>query len=139
MSEANVCATRHSGESGSAHRRGGGANRRQCPVSALLRTAGLLDSARSASGQRHYSTDVAERVGFIQRIFAAGLSSRTMAELLPFIDAPTAENYDFALERMICERDRLNGHIADHIRTRDSLYELMAINRAHRKRRWPES
>lgn len=100
---------------------------------------GLLDSARSASGQRHYTTDVVERVEFIQRMFAAGLSSRTMAELLPFIDAPTEENYDFALERMICELDRLNEHISDLIRTRDSLNELMAINRTHRKKRWPES
>ena len=100
---------------------------------------GLLVSTRSASGQRHYKTDVVERVEFIRRMFAAGLSSRTMAELLPFIDAPTEENYDFALERMIHERDRLNDHIADLIRTRDSLDELMATNRAHRKKRWPKS
>ena len=38
---------------------------------------------------------------------------------------------------MIHERDRLNDHIADLIRPRDSLDELMATNRAHRKKRWP--
>jgi hypothetical protein len=31
------------------------------------------------------------------------------------------------------ERDRLTGHIADLVRTRDSLDVLMATNRAHRK------
>ncbi|MER5648323.1 MerR family transcriptional regulator [Streptosporangium sp. NPDC002524] len=94
---------------------------------------GLLASTRSTSGQRHYTDDEAERVAFIQRLYAAGLSSRTIAELLPCVDSPSAENSDAALERMAQERDRLSAHIADLVRTRDALDGLMATNRAHRE------
>jgi DNA-binding transcriptional MerR regulator len=94
----------------------------------------LLTSTRSASGQRHYTDDEVERVTFIQRLYAAGLSSRTIAELLPCVDTPSEENSDAALERMEQERDRLSEHIADLIRTRDALDGLMAAARAHRER-----
>lgn len=33
---------------------------------------GLLTSVRSPSGQRHYTEDQVERVGFIQRMYTAG-------------------------------------------------------------------
>lgn len=94
---------------------------------------GLLISTRSASGQRHYTDDEVERVTFIQRLYAAGLSSRTIAELLPCVDSPSQENSDAALERMAQERDRLSQHIADLIHTRDALDRLMATARAHRE------
>ncbi|KOU22103.1 MerR family transcriptional regulator [Streptomyces sp. WM6372] len=94
---------------------------------------GLLTSTRSAGGQRHYTDDEAERVAFIQRLYAAGLSSRTIAELLPCVDSPSEETSDAALTRMAQERDRLSGHIADLVRTRDALDGLMATARAHRE------
>ncbi|MES4900794.1 MULTISPECIES: MerR family transcriptional regulator [unclassified Streptomyces] len=94
---------------------------------------GLLASTRSASGQRHYTDDDVERVRFIQRLYAAGLSSRTIVELLPCVDAPSEENSDAALERMAQEHDRLSRHIDDLIHTRDALEGLMAANRAHRE------
>lgn len=97
---------------------------------------GLLASTRSASGQRHYTDDEVERVAFIQRLYAAGLSSRTITELLPCVDSPSEQNSDAALERMAQERDRLSAHIADLIRTRDALDGLMATNRAHREKLW---
>ncbi|MBF8184727.1 MerR family transcriptional regulator [Nonomuraea sp. K274] len=93
---------------------------------------GLLTSIRSSSGQRHYTDDEVGRVMFIQRLYAAGLSSRTIVELLPCVDKPSTENSDAALERMAQERDRLSEHITDLIRTRDALDGLMATNRAHR-------
>ncbi|MCX4696301.1 MerR family transcriptional regulator [Streptomyces sp. NBC_01408] len=93
---------------------------------------GLLTSTRSPSGQRHYTNDEAERVAFIQRLYAAGLSSRTIAELLPCVDAPSEENSDSALERMALERERLSAHITDLLRTRDTLDTLMTAARAHR-------
>ncbi|WP_328394239.1 MerR family transcriptional regulator [Nocardia sp. NBC_00416] len=93
---------------------------------------GLLTSTRSASGQRHYTAEEIERVEFIQRMYAAGLSSRTVAELLPCVEAPSEETSDAALERMAQERDRLSAHIDDLIRTRAALDRLMAVNRAHR-------
>ncbi|MET7980068.1 MerR family transcriptional regulator [Streptomyces mirabilis] len=94
---------------------------------------GLLISTRSPSGQRHYTESEVERVAFIQRLYAAGLSSRTITELLPCVDAPSEENSDSALERMALERERLSTHIADLVRTRDTLDELMARARAHRE------
>jgi DNA-binding transcriptional MerR regulator len=95
---------------------------------------GLLSSTRSPSGQRHYTEYEVERVSFIQRLYAAGLSSGTIAELLPCVDAPSQENSEAALERMTQERDRLSRHIADLMRTRDTLDAVIASARAHRER-----
>lgn len=94
---------------------------------------GLLTSTRSAGGQRHYTDTDAERVAFVQRLFAAGLSSRTIVELLPCVEAPSEKNSDAALERMEEEHDRLSRHIADLVRTRDALDAAMTSARAHRE------
>ena len=93
---------------------------------------GLLTSTRSPSGQRHYTDVEVERVVFLQRLYAAGLSSRTIAELLPCVDTPTADTSEAALARMQQERDRVTGHIGDLVRTRDALDGLIASSRAHR-------
>lgn len=95
---------------------------------------GLLASTRSAGGQRQYTEHEIERVAFIQRLYAAGLSSRTIAELLPCVDSPSEENADLALRRMERERDRLSRHIDELVRTRDALDELMVTARTHRER-----
>ncbi|MFJ8107885.1 MerR family transcriptional regulator [Streptomyces sp. NPDC096132] len=93
---------------------------------------GLLVSTRSGGGQRHYTEDDIDRVDFIQRLYVAGLSSRTIMELMPCRDAPSDENSDSALERMAQERDRLSTHIKELLRTRDSLDGLIAAARADR-------
>ncbi|WP_034087112.1 MerR family transcriptional regulator [Streptacidiphilus albus] len=93
---------------------------------------GLLVSIRSASGQRQYVEQAVERVMFVQRLYAAGLSSRTIAELLPCVDAPSEENADAALERMARERERISRHIADLARTRDALDQVMGTAREYR-------
>lgn len=94
---------------------------------------GLLTSTRSPSGQRHFRDADVDRVGFVQRLYAAGLSSRTITELLPCVDAPSEATSDAAMERMEQERERLSAHIEELLRTRDALDGLMATNRAHRK------
>ncbi|WP_405592734.1 MerR family transcriptional regulator [Streptomyces sp. NBC_01190] len=94
---------------------------------------GLLTSTRSPSGQRHYTESEVERVGFIQRLYAAGLSSRTIADVLPCVEAPSEANSDYALERMARERDRLTAHIADLVRTRDALDGLIVTASAFRE------
>lgn len=76
-------------------------------------------------------------MAFIQRLYAAGLSSRTIAELLPCVDAPSEEHSDAALERMAQERDRLSAHIARLAHTRDALDALMAAAREYRERLRP--
>ncbi|MEU4682767.1 MerR family transcriptional regulator [Streptomyces xinghaiensis] len=97
---------------------------------------GLLTSRRSPGGQRHYREEDIERVRFLQRFYAAGLSSRTIAGLLPCVDAPSEHNSDAALERMERERARLSEHIDDLLRTRDTLDELIATARDYRERTW---
>ncbi|WP_203184273.1 MerR family transcriptional regulator [Streptomyces pratensis] len=94
---------------------------------------GLLTSTRSSSGQRHYTDDQSERVMFIQRLYAAGLSSHTIMELLPCVDSPSHDNSDAALERMAQERNRLSRHITDLASTRDALDGLIAAARAYRE------
>ncbi|MER5790562.1 MerR family transcriptional regulator [Streptomyces sp. NPDC001980] len=93
---------------------------------------GLLVSTRSSGGQRHFTDDDIDRVDFIQRLYVAGLSSRTILELMPCRYAPSDENSDSALERMAEERDRLSAHIEELLHTRDSLDGLMAAARADR-------
>ncbi|SEG57003.1 DNA-binding transcriptional regulator, MerR family [Actinacidiphila yanglinensis] len=91
----------------------------------------LLTSERSPRGQRHYREHDVERVLFLQRLYSAGLSSRTILELLPCVDSPSLANAQAALERMEQEREKLSAHIAELLRTRESLDEAMAAARRH--------
>ncbi|MER6826355.1 MerR family transcriptional regulator [Streptosporangium sp. NPDC000563] len=95
---------------------------------------GLLTSTRSSSGQRHYTDDEVERVVFIQRLYAAGLSSRTIVELLPCVDSPSEQNSEEAFERLVYERGRIDQHIKEILSARDALDRLIDANRAHRDR-----
>jgi DNA-binding transcriptional MerR regulator len=96
---------------------------------------GLLAPARSASGQRLYAHSDVERVRFVRHLYAAGLSSRTIGEVLPCVDSPSGETTDEAWARLTEERERLDAHIADLMRTRDALDEVIAANRRH----WDET
>lgn len=92
---------------------------------------GLLTSARSRSGQRHYTLDHVDRVLLLRRLYAAGLSSRTISQLVRCVDAPTERNSEIGFQRMVQERARMTAHIAELTRARDALDELMDANRAH--------
>lgn len=92
----------------------------------------LLASARTPSGQRTYEEDAVERVVFLQRLYAAGLSSRTILELLPCAVAPSQGNSDAAFERLVLERARVSQHIDDLVSTREALDRMIEANRAHR-------
>ncbi len=100
---------------------------------------GLLVSTRSAGGQRQYTEEGVERVRFLQRLYTAGLSSRTIAELLPCVDAPSADHSDTALERMAQERDRISEQIEELMRTRDALNSLIDTAREYRDTRFAQS
>lgn len=93
---------------------------------------GLLTSKRSQSGQRHYTEDDVGRVAFLQRLYAAGLSSRTILEMLPCVDTPSERHADEAFDRLLGERDRIDRRIEELLRARESLDELIAVNRAYR-------
>jgi DNA-binding transcriptional MerR regulator len=87
---------------------------------------GLLVSVRSASGQRHYADTAAERVELIQTLYAAGLSSKTIADLLPCVDAK--ESTPESRARLAAERDRIDAQITELIRTRDKLDAVIALS-----------
>lgn len=79
----------------------------------------LLTAERSASGQRHYAETAIDRIHLIRQLYAAGLSSKTIAELTPcVIDGKATPEL---LQRLAAERDHLDRHIADLAQTRDKL------------------
>jgi len=93
---------------------------------------GLLVSTRSSSGQRRYRDEEVERVAYIQALYAAGLSSRTIALVLPCVESPSEDNSNAALELMGKERGKLSAHIERLIETQRSLDRLMETAMAHR-------
>lgn len=86
---------------------------------------GLLPASRSTSGQRHYLDPAVERVRLIQHLYAAGLASRTIAELLPCVDAKVSTPESRA--RLAAERDRINRQIAELTETRDRLDAIIEL------------
>ncbi|CAM5270040.1 MerR family transcriptional regulator [Streptomyces pseudogriseolus] len=93
---------------------------------------GLLDSSRSPGGHRHYDEEGVDRVAYLQRLYAAGLSSQTILSLLPCLESPSAATSDSAFDRLVEERDKLVTHIAGLTRTLESLDELITLNRKRR-------
>ena len=94
---------------------------------------GLLSSARSDTGQRHYSDAEVQRVTLIRQLLDAGMSSRVIASVLPCVEIPTDPDVtEAALVTMTRDRDRIDADIAHLIETRDALDVLIAITRRHR-------
>ncbi|GAA2584367.1 MULTISPECIES: MerR family DNA-binding transcriptional regulator [Streptomyces] len=90
---------------------------------------GLLIAERSPSGQRLYRQDAIPLVRFFQEMFAAGLTSRRIAELLPCWDAGHTDAEQRAMLR--AERERIQAKIDDLQATLDHLDEVIAITDTH--------
>ncbi|OZG27733.1 MerR family transcriptional regulator [Williamsia sp. 1138] len=86
---------------------------------------GLLHSERTLSGQRTYPESAIERVKLIQQFFTAGLSSRTVLQLLPCVD--TGQASPEAFEILQTERDRITTAMADLAAARDALDQMIHI------------
>lgn len=86
---------------------------------------GLLHSRRSASGQRHYDEAAVERVRLLQQLYAAGLASRTILELMPCIEAPVERYTPLVLARLVRERDRITAQVAELLQTREQLDQVI--------------
>ncbi|MFF9043900.1 MerR family transcriptional regulator [Streptomyces parvulus] len=71
----------------------------------------LLVPDRSPSGQRHYPESAVDRVGLIRELYAAGLSSRAIVEMLPH--APDGRATATLLDRLAEERARLDARITE--------------------------
>lgn len=89
----------------------------------------LLASTRTPGGHREYSPAAVDRVIRIQELYAAGLNSATIAELLPCmrdVDGGPGENATPWLEQeLIAQRDRLDRCIVDLERSRQVLDDVI--------------
>jgi DNA-binding transcriptional MerR regulator len=85
---------------------------------------GLLGAARTPSGQRTYPDGAVDRVVLVQQLYAAGLSSRRILELLPCVDTGYATPQTLAL--LAAERDRIDAQITGLAATRDRLDAVIA-------------
>jgi DNA-binding transcriptional MerR regulator len=85
---------------------------------------GLLASTRSPRGQRLYADEAAERVQLIQNLYAAGLTSSTIAGLLPCVDAKVSTPESRAI--LAAERDRIDRQITELTAARDRLDRVIA-------------
>ncbi|MGC0208257.1 MerR family transcriptional regulator [Streptomyces levis] len=90
---------------------------------------GLLVAERSPSGQRLYRQDAIALVRFFQQMYAAGLTSRRIAELLPCWDAGHTDADQRAMLR--AERERLQAKIDDLQAALDHLDEVIAMTDTH--------
>ncbi|MFC7881015.1 MerR family DNA-binding transcriptional regulator [Streptomyces sp. NPDC057376] len=90
---------------------------------------GLLIAERSPSGQRLYRQDAIPLVRFFQQMFAAGLTSRRITELLPCWDSGHTDTEQRAMLR--AERARIQAKIDDLQAVLGRLDEVIAITDTH--------
>ncbi|MEU3341462.1 MerR family transcriptional regulator [Streptomyces sp. NPDC002144] len=90
---------------------------------------GLLVAERSPSGQRLYRQDVISRIRFFQQMYAAGLTSRRITELLPCWDTGHTDAEQRAMLR--AERDRIQAKVDELQAALDRLDEVIAITDTH--------
>lgn len=88
----------------------------------------LLLSRRTTGGQRIYDHDAVERVALIRELFAAGVSSDAVVQLLPCIHSGTAT--PAMVERLTRERARIDDEVRRLAATRDRLDRLIVATRA---------
>ncbi|MEU3293592.1 MerR family transcriptional regulator [Streptomyces longwoodensis] len=90
---------------------------------------GLLTADRSPAGQRLYRQDAIARVRFFQQMYAAGLTSRRITELLPCWDAGHTDADQRAMLR--AERERIQARIDELEAARGRLDQVIAQTDTH--------
>jgi DNA-binding transcriptional MerR regulator len=86
---------------------------------------GLISSVRSPGGQRHYAEGAVERVRWIQALYAAGLSSRAIVEMLPCVHTGVAT--PAMVQRLRDERARIEAQARELRATLDRLDDAIAL------------
>jgi DNA-binding transcriptional MerR regulator len=90
----------------------------------------LMAPTRTAGGQREYSEAAVDRVILVQQLFAAGLHSVRIAEILPCMRAPEGGPNERATARLaqslVAERERIDSTIADLVRSRALLDDIVS-------------
>ncbi|GHB60987.1 MerR family transcriptional regulator [Streptomyces viridiviolaceus] len=94
---------------------------------------GLLAAERTPGGHREYPESAVDRVVRIQELFAAGLSSSKIAQLLPCMrdtdGGPSAVATPRLVADLAAERERIDRTIADLVRSRETLDEVIEAAR----------
>lgn len=86
---------------------------------------GLVLADRSPSGQRQYPESAVERVKFIQLLYSAGLASKAILPILPFMDTLVATPE--MTQQLGGERDRIQTQIDNLTQARNRLDELIRL------------
>ena len=90
---------------------------------------GLLVAGRTPGGQRDYPALAVDRVIRIQELFAAGLSSKKIARLLPCMRDADGGPSEIATPRLVseltAERDRIDRMLIELANSRDVLDEVI--------------
>jgi DNA-binding transcriptional MerR regulator len=90
---------------------------------------GLLESERGAGGHRRYAEAAVDRVHFIQQLYAAGLSSKDVLELLPCVHTGIATPE--MLARLVAQHDGIVRQIAELTQARERLAEVIRLGRTY--------
>ncbi|MCX5408284.1 MerR family transcriptional regulator [Streptomyces sp. NBC_00335] len=98
-------------------------------------TQGLLVSDRTPGGHRDYTERAVDRVIRIQELYAAGLHSAKIGQILPCMrDAdggPNVRATPALVAELKTERDRIDRLIADLLRSREVLDEVIETAAGH--------
>jgi DNA-binding transcriptional MerR regulator len=86
---------------------------------------GLVVAARGPGDQRQYSGSDVERVKCIQLLYSAGLPSKAILHLLPFMDTLVATPE--MTRRPTDERNRIHARVQDLTRAHERLDELIGL------------
>ena len=90
---------------------------------------GLLTSDRSASGQRQYRESAIERVRLVQQLYAAGLTSRDIVELIPCVYTGLATPEMVTV--LTKQRDRIDQQVAELTEARAQLDGVITTAMEH--------
>jgi DNA-binding transcriptional MerR regulator len=95
---------------------------------------GLLTADRTPGGQRDYPERAVDRVVHIQELFAAGLHSKKIAELLPCMRDSDGGPSEIATPRLVedleAERDRIDKMMTDLANSREILDDVIRTARS---------
>jgi DNA-binding transcriptional MerR regulator len=90
---------------------------------------GLLEADRTPTGQRAYPESAVEKVRFFQQMYAAGLTSRNIAALLPCMDTG---HTDAEQRRMLQQqRDFIQGKLHELTIALSRLNDILAVVSTH--------
>lgn len=90
---------------------------------------GLLASDRTPGGHRDFPERAVDRVIRIQELYAAGLHSSKIAQILPCMrdedGGPSVRATPALVAELVGERDRIDRMIGDLVRSREVLDEVI--------------